>query len=401
MADLVITAAKRTPIGGFLGSLKDVSAVQLGVTALKAILPQLAPEDIRDVIVGNVLQAGCGMNPARQIALGAGLPYSVPGQTVSRVCGSGLQALVTALQAIKAGDGELYIAGGTESMSNAPYLASQARSGCRFGNSQLLDSIMSDGLTDPTHGYSMGITAENIAEQWNISRYDQDAFALESQQRAAASIRDGSFVEEVVPVEIPSRKHVVSVRIDEHPRPDSSREGLARLKPVFKPDNGTVTAGNSSGLNDGAAMMAVATEGYARNKGLPVLARILSYGVAGVDPRIMGIGPVAAVTLALTKACLSIDEIDLFEINEAFAAQSLAVIRLLGIDPKKVNICGGAIALGHPIGASGARVVVTLLQALRRLGKKLGVASLCIGGGMGIAIVLSTEQTDQYEHAES
>jgi acetyl-CoA C-acetyltransferase len=390
MPTIVITAAKRTPIGSFLGSLKDTSAIELGTVALKAVLPNLQVQDISDVIVGNVLQAGSGMNPARQIALKAGLPHSVPGQTLNRVCGSGLQALVSAIQAIKAGDGQLYIAGGVESMSRAPYLVPNARSGYRFGDGQFLDSILSEGLTDPTHKYAMGVTAENIAKKWNISREDQDVFALESQRRAAVAIRDGLFADEIVTIPIKSKKGTVEFATDEHPRADSNIEALSRLKPAFDSE-GTVTAGNSSGLNDGAAMLSVTTESYAREHGLPILARVVSYGVAGVDPAFMGVGPASAIPIALKKAGLAINEIDIFELNEAFAAQSIAVVRELELDADKVNVTGGAIALGHPIGASGARVVVTLIHALRRLGKRYGVASLCIGGGMGIAVVLAAE----------
>lgn len=389
MPELVITAAKRTAIGGFQGSLKDASAVDLGVAATQVILPGLQVEDISDVIVGNVLQAGNGMNPARQIALKSGLPDRVTAQTVNRVCGSGLQAVVSALQGLQCGDGELYLAGGTESMSRAPYLLPQARAGYRYGSGEVVDSILSEGLTDPTLNYAMGVTAENVAEQFSISRQEQDAFAVESQARAAKAISGGLFDAEIVPVSVKTKKGVVEFAIDEHPRPDSSLEALAKLKPVFKP-NGTVTAGNASGLNDGAAMLAVTTGIYARSHALPVLARVVSYSVAGIAPDVMGLGPTAAVPVALRKAGLTLDQIDLFELNEAFAAQSIAVIRKLDLDPAKVNISGGAIALGHPIGASGARVLVTLVHALRRLGKQYGVASLCIGGGMGIAIVIST-----------
>lgn len=390
MSSFVITAAKRTAIGTFQGALKDTSAVDLGVVATQAILPGLPVNEISDVITGNVLQAGNGMNPARQIALKAGLPHHVTAQTINRVCGSGLQAVVTALQGLQCGDGQLYLAGGTENMSRAPYLLPQARAGYRYGHGELIDSALGEGLTDPSLGCAMGITAENVAEQFGITREEQDAFALESQMRAARALREGEFAEEIVPVAIKTRKGVVEFATDEHPRPDSNPESLARLKPAFKP-NGTVTAGNASGLNDGAAMLAVATEAFARDHGLPVLARVLSYGLAGIDPAVMGLGPVAAVPIALKKAGLTTEQIDLFELNEAFAAQSIAVVRQLNLDPAKVNVSGGAIALGHPIGASGARVLVTLIHALRRLGKRYGVASLCIGGGMGIAIAISAE----------
>ena len=390
MSEFVITAAKRTAIGGFQGTLKDTSAVELGIAATKAILPGLPVEDIADVIVGNVLQAGSGMNPARQIALQSGLPEHVTAQTINRVCGSGLQAVVTAVQGLKCGDGQLYLAGGTESMSRAPYLQLQARTGYRYGSGELVDSILSEGLTDPSLHSAMGVTAENVAEQFGITREEQDGFAVESQTRAAKAIGAGFFKAEIVPVPVKTKKGIIEFAVDEHPRPDSSLEALAKLKPAFKP-NGTVTAGNSSGLNDGAAMLAVTTEKYAKAHELPIQARIISYALAGIAPGVMGLGPAAAVPVALEKAGLTADQIDLFELNEAFAAQSIAVVRKLDLDPAKVNTNGGAIALGHPIGASGARVLVTLIYALRRLGKRYGVASLCIGGGMGIAVVISAE----------
>jgi acetyl-CoA C-acetyltransferase len=389
MTAIVITAAKRTAIGAFMGSLKDMSAVDLGVAAIRPVLEGLILDDIADVIVGNVLQAGQGMNPARQVALKVGLPEKIPGQTVNRVCGSGLQAVVNAVQGLKSGDGILYIAGGIESMSRAPFLLPHARAGNRFGHSEVVDVILSEGLTDPQLGYAMGITAENVAARWKITRDEQDAFACESQRRAAAAKEGGAFTEEVITVHLPNRKGAIAFSQDEHVRPDTTMEGLAKLRPAFKPDGGTVTAGNSSGLNDGAAMLAITTEDYAREHGLPVLARILSYATVGVDPQVMGIGPAAAVPAALSRAGLGLSDIDLFELNEAFAAQAIAVTRDLGVDSSKVNITGGAIALGHPIGASGARVLVTLIHALRRTGKEHGVASLCIGGGMGIAMVLS------------
>ncbi|WP_027481770.1 acetyl-CoA C-acetyltransferase [Deinococcus pimensis] len=387
MTRIVITAARRTPIGSFMGSLKDVPAADLGVAATKAILGGVNPDDIADVIVGNVLQAGQGMNPARQVVLGSGLPHDVPGQTVNRVCGSGLQAVVSAAQGLRSGDGRLYVAGGIENMSRAPYLLPKAREGYRLGHGELLDSLMHDGLTDVFHKYAMGITAENIAEQWGITREEQDAFAAESQRRAAAAIESGAFVDEVVPVEVPGRKGPTIFDRDEYVRPDTTMEVLGKLRPAFRKD-GTVTAGNASGINDGAAMLALTTDEYARANGLPVLAELAAYSTIGVDPAIMGIGPARAVPVALDKLGMKPTDVDLFELNEAFAAQSLAVVRDLGIDPACVNVTGGAIALGHPIGASGARVLVTLVHALRRAGKETGVASLCIGGGMGIAVVV-------------
>ncbi|MHA0037471.1 acetyl-CoA C-acetyltransferase [Deinococcus sp. PESE-13] len=393
--NIVIVAAKRTPIGSFMGSLKDVSAVDLGVTAAGAVLSGVSDEvkaDIADVIVGCVLQAGQGMNVARQVGRGAGLPDAVPGQTINRMCGSGLQSVVSAIQGLKSGDGQIYLAGGTESMSRAPYLLPKAREGYRLGHGEILDTILTDGLTDVFHNYHMGTTAENLAEKYGISREDQDAFALESQKRAAAAIEGGYFGDEVVPVEVPTRKGPVTFDKDEHPRA-TSLEALAKLRPAFKKDGGTVTAGNASGINDGAAMVLVTTESYAQERGLPILAEVKGYSNVGVDPALMGIGPAYAVPLAVKRAGLAMSDVDLFELNEAFAAQSLAVLRDLGqqgaeVDPAHVNLTGGAIALGHPIGASGARVLTTLIHQLRRTGKETGVASLCIGGGMGIALVL-------------
>lgn len=389
MPSFVITAAKRTAIGAFMGSLKDVSAVDLGVAAVSPILEGLIVGDVADVIIGNVLQAGQGMNPARQVVLKAGLPLKTPGQTINRVCGSGLQAVVNAVQGLKSGDGKLYLAGGIENMSRAPFHLPQARAGNRFGHADIIDSILSEGLTDPQLNYSMGITAENVAARWNITREQQDAFSFESQRRAAAAIADGAFNEELIPVKVPGRKGVTVFSQDEHVRADTTLEGLAKLRPAFKPEGGTVTAGNSSGLNDGAAMLVVTTDEYAREHGLSILAAIVGYATVGVEPELMGIGPASAVPVALRRAGLTLADIDLFELNEAFSAQSIAVMRELDLDAAKVNITGGAIALGHPIGASGARVLVTLIHALRRRGKQHGVASLCIGGGMGIAMVLS------------
>lgn len=384
---IVIVAARRTPIGSFLGAFKDTFAVTLASAVAKEILRGVEGADISDVLLGNVLQAGQGMNPGRQVALASGLPPTVPGQTINRVCGSGLQAIVSAVQAMRAGDGEVYLAGGTESMSQAPFLVQGMRGGHKFGNETLVDCMLQDGLTDPMHQYHMGITAENVAERYGISREEQDAFALETHRRSDEARTSGYFAEEIVPITLASRKGPLVVADDESVRPDTSMEALARLKPVFKP-NGTVTAGNASGLNDGAAMLLLCTESYAISHGLKPLAEIVSYATVGVDPAYMGLGPAAAVPAALSHAGLSVRDIDLFELNEAFASQSIAVIRDLGLAADKVNISGGAIALGHPIGASGARVVVTLVHALRTRGKQHGVASLCIGGGMGIAMVL-------------
>lgn len=384
---IVIAAAKRTAIGSFLGAFADVPAVTLGATVAEEVLRGVDGKDVEDVLVGNVLQAGQGMNPARQIALAAGLPNSVPGQTINRVCGSGMQAVVSAVQAIRAGDGRLFLAGGVENMSRSPFLVQQMRRGQKLGDVGMIDSMVLDGLTDPTHRYHMGITAENVATECKVSRADQDAFALESHRRAAAAQNSGVFGAEIVPVSVPSRKGPVVTSRDEGVRPDTSLEALGRLKPAFKPD-GVVTAGNASSLNDGAAMLLVCDEEYAKAHGLQPLAEILSYACTGVDPALMGLGPAAAIPRALARGGLRIDEIDLFELNEAFASQSLAVCRDLRLPEEKVNVSGGAIALGHPIGASGARVLVTLVHALRARGMTHGVGSLCIGGGMGIAVVL-------------
>ena len=383
---VVIVRAARTPISTFLGDLKDVSAVSLATIATKAVLRTLPAEDVADVILGSVLQAGQGMNPARQVALESGLQNTIPGQTINRVCGSGLQAIISAVQALRAGDGQLYLAGGAESMSRAPFLVQEMRSGRKFGDATLTDSMLSEGLTDPTHRYHMGITAEKVAERYRISREDQDRFALESHLKAAAAQTEGRFEREIVPVSVPTRKGMLVVSQDTGIRHDTSLDALARLKPAFEP-NGTVTAGNASGLNDGAAMVAVCSEAYASVRGLAPLAEVLSYAVAGVDPEVMGVGPIPAIRLTLQRAGIGLDEVDHVELNEAFASQSLAVIRELGIPAARVNPNGGAIALGHPIGASGARIVVTLLHTMQARGSRIGLASLCIGGGMGIAMV--------------
>jgi len=385
---IVIVAAKRTAIGTFMGALKDLSAVDLGVAVVQPIIADLPHADIADVIVGNVLQAGGGMNPARQIAIKSGLPVSVPAQTINRVCASGLQAVVSAAQAIKSGDGSLYLAGGVENMSRVPFLLKDARTGFRLGNAELQDSLLSDGLTDVFGNCHMGVTAETVATRWGISRADQDAFALESHRRAAAAIAAGYFRDEIVPVEIPSRKGTVTFQQDEHVRPDTTMEGLQKLRPAFKPEGGTVTPGNSSGINDGAAMLAVTTEEYAKAHGLSILAEIMGFSVTGLEPDIMGVGPYSVIPVALEKAGLALVDIDLFEVNEAFAATTLAVMRELKLDPQKLNTSGGGIALGHPLGASGARVLVTLIHALRRTKEEFGVATLCAGGGMGIAMVV-------------
>ncbi|GGJ58453.1 acetyl-CoA C-acetyltransferase [Deinococcus roseus] len=388
MTDVVIVQARRTPIGTFLGAFRDTPAVTLGVQAARATLEGLPTGDLQDVIIGNVLQAGQGMNVARQVAVHAGLPHRVPAQTVNRVCGSGLQAIITAVHGIRCGDGQAYLAGGIENMSLAPHVMPALRQGVRLGHAEVRDTVLVDGLTDAFHHVHMGITAEHLARERGITRQDQDLFAAESHRRATEAREQGHFQAETLPVEVKGpRGQVLQVEHDEHIRPGTTPETLARLKPAFLPE-GTVTAGNASGLNDGAALLYLASREYAEAQGLPILAEVVSYAAVGVDPMQMGIGPARAVPLALQKAGLSQQDISLFELNEAFAAQSLAVMQELALDDRQVNVTGGAIALGHPIGASGARVLVTLTHALRRTGGEFGVASLCIGGGMGIAVVV-------------
>jgi acetyl-CoA C-acetyltransferase len=388
--EAVILSACRTPIGSFGGALKDLSAADLGAIVVREAIARagVGVEDVADVVLGCVLQAGAGMNVARQAALGAGLPNEVPGEVVNRVCGSGLQAVVHAVEAIRVGYVDLVVAGGTESMSNAPYLLKGARWGYRMGNAEAIDSMLSEGLMCAINDCHMGITAEEVASRFGVARVDQDAFAVESQRRAAAAIESGAFTDEIVPVPIPQRKgDPVLFSTDEYPRPGTTVEKLAALKPAFRKD-GSVTAGNASGINDGAAALVVTTGDKARTLGRKPLARILAYVSTGVDPKIMGIGPIPAVRKVLDRAGLRMADIDLFELNEAFAAQSVAVLRELQVDAAKVNVNGGAIALGHPIGASGARVLTTLIYALRARRLRYGVASLCIGGGMGIAMAV-------------
>jgi len=386
----VILSACRTPIGSFGGALKEFSSVDLGAIVIKEAIRRagVKPIDLGDVIMGCVLQAGAGMNVARQAAIKAGVPQEVPGETINRVCGSGLQAVVHAVEATRVGYVDLMLAGGTESMSSAPYLLKGARWGYRLGNAEAYDTLIMEGLTCAMEGCHMGITAENIASRFHVSREEQDAYAAESQRRAEAAITGGLFKDEIVAVEIPQRKgNPILFDTDEYPRAGTTVDKLADLKPAFKKD-GSVTAGNASGINDGAAAVVVATAERAATLGRKPLAKILSFASTGVDPAIMGMGPVPAVKKALDRAKLKTSDIDLFEVNEAFAVQAVAVIRDLGLDPQKVNTRGGAIALGHPIGASGARVLTTLIHALRSQGGGKGVASLCIGGGMGIAMVI-------------
>jgi len=386
----VILSACRTPIGSFGGALKDLSSVDLGAVVIREAIRRadVKAADLGDVIMGCVLQAGAGMNVARQATIKAGVPQEVPAETVNRVCGSGLQSVVHAVEAMSVGYTDMIVAGGTESMTNAPYLLKGARWGYRMGHGEAYDTLIAEGLTCAMGGCHMGVTAENIAARFNVSRQDQDAYAAESQRRADAAIKSGLFREEIVAVEIPQRKgDPITFDTDEYPRAGTTADKLAGLKPAFKKD-GSVTAGNASGINDGAAAVVVVTSERAQKLGRTPLARILSFASSGVDPAIMGMGPVPAVQKALDRAKLKAAQIDLFELNEAFAVQAVAVMRELGLSADKVNTRGGAISLGHPIGASGARVLTTLIYALRARGGGKGVASLCIGGGMGIAMVI-------------
>ena len=390
MKNCVIVSAVRTAIGSFNGALATTSAIELGATVISAALEraQLDPQRVDEVIMGNVLQAGLGQNPARQALLKSGLSETVCGFTINKVCGSGLKSVALAAQAIQAGQAQALVAGGMENMSLAPYLLdAKARWGYRLGDGQLSDVILRDGLLCATHGYHMGITAENVAREYGISRDMQDELALLSQKKAVAAIHSGAFEAEIVPVSVTSRKKTIVFDRDEFPKADSTAEGLAALRPAFD-KAGTVTAGNASGINDGAAALVVMEESAALAAGLKPLARIKAYASGGVAPALMGMGPVPATQKALKQCGLQLSDIDLIEANEAFAAQFLAVGKTLGFDPQKVNVNGGAIALGHPIGASGARILVTLLHALSARDKTLGLATLCIGGGQGIAMIV-------------
>ncbi|MCE6977432.1 acetyl-CoA C-acyltransferase [Pseudomonas frederiksbergensis] len=390
MQEVVIVAATRTAIGSFQGSLANVSAVDLGAAVIRQLLAQtgLDPAQVDEVIMGQVLTAGAGQNPARQAAIKAGLPFAVPAMTLNKVCGSGLKALHLAAQAIRCGDAEVIIAGGQENMSLANYVMPGARTGLRMGHAQIVDTMISDGLWDAFNDYHMGITAENLAEKYSLTREQQDAFAAASQQKAVAAIEAGRFTDEITPILIPQRKgDPLSFATDEQPRAGTTVDSLGKLKAAFKKD-GSVTAGNASSLNDGAAAVILMSAQKAKALGLPVLAKIAAYANAGVDPAIMGIGPVSATRRCLDKAGWSIDQLDLIEANEAFAAQSLAVAKDLEWDLNKVNVNGGAIALGHPIGASGCRVLVTLLHEMIKRDAKKGLATLCIGGGQGVALAI-------------
>ena len=390
MREVVIASAVRTAIGKFGGSLLPLSAPELGAIVIKEALKRanVPGEKVDEVIFGNVLQAGLGQNPARQASIKAGLPIEVPAFTVNKVCGSGLKCVELAAQSILAGDNDIVVAGGMESMSNAPFVTSgKARWGLRMGDSKLVDVMIKDGMWDAFNNYHMGITSENVAEKFGVTREDQDEVSARSQQRAIAAIKSGAFKDEIVPVTIKTKKGETVFDTDEFPREGTTTEILAKLRPAFK-QGGTVTAGNASGLNDGAAALVIMSAEKAQELGIKPMAKILSYASAGVDPAIMGIGPIPASRKALSKAGLEVKDLDLIEANEAFAAQFVEVGRELNFDPDKVNVNGGAIALGHPIGASGARILVTLLYALKNRDKKLGLATLCIGGGMGTSAVV-------------
>lgn len=388
--EIVIVSAVRTAVGSFQGSLKDVSATQLGAIVIKEAIERagIQGDQVSEVIMGNVLQAGLGQNPARQASIRAGLPETVPAMTINKVCGSGLKSIQLAYQAIYAGDADIVVAGGMENMSRAPYLMENARSGFRMGDQKVIDSMLVDGLTCAFNDYHMGVTAENLCERYDITREEQDKFAARSQALATAAIESGRFDDEIVPVEIPQRKgDPIIFKTDEYVKSDSNEERLGKLRPAFKKE-GSVTAGNSSGINDGAAAVVVMSKAKADELGLTPLATVVANGSAGVDPAVMGIGPVQAVKNALKKAGMSLEDMELIEANEAFAAQSIAVDRELKFNHDILNVNGGAIAIGHPIGASGTRIFVTLLHEMIKRDAKTGLATLCIGGGQGIATVI-------------
>lgn len=390
MKEIVIASACRTAIGSFGGTLKSVPAVELGATVVKEAVKRagVAPEQVDEVIFGDVLQAGLGQNVARQVSIKAGLPIETTAMTINIVCGSGLKAVALAANQILAGESEIVVCGGTENMSAAPYAVPSARWGARMGNAQMVDVTVNDGLTDAFNNYHMGITAENVAEQYGLTRQMQDEFAVRSQNRAEAAIKADKFKEEIVPVLVPQRKGEPLVfDKDEFPKFGTTMEKVAKLRPAFKKD-GTVTAANASGINDGAAAFVVMSKEKADELGIKPLATIVSYATAGVAPEVMGLGPIPATKKALAKAGMEVADLDLVEANEAFAAQSLAVVKDLGLDPEKTNVNGGAIALGHPVGASGARILVTLLYEMEKRDAKTGLATLCIGGGQGQALIV-------------
>lgn len=388
MKDVYIVDALRTAVGSFGGTLADVSAVELAVPVVKEILKKnsLEGRDVDEVLFGNVLQAGAGQNVARQVQIYSDIPVEKTAQTLNMVCGSGLSSVALSAGMVKSGDADVVVTGGTENMSASSYVLPKARSGLRMGDGNIVDTMIKDGLWDVFNNYHMGITAENLAVKYNITREEQDAFSAQSQNRAEKALKEGKFRDEIVPVIIPQRKgDDIVFDTDEYPRAGVTAEGLSKLKPAFKKD-GTVTAANASGLNDGAAVILLASGDAVKSKGLKPMAKIVSYATAGVDPSVMGIGPVEAVKKALSKADWSIDDLDLIEANEAFAVQALAVTKELGWDMDKVNVNGGAIAIGHPIGASGARILTTLLHEMKKRGSKKGLATLCVGGGMGVAV---------------
>ena len=388
--EIVIVSAVRTAVGNFNGALSGFSAVDLGVIAAREAISRagIQPSDVDETIIGNILSAGLGQNVARQISEKSGVPVTSPAMSINILCGSGLRAVSLAAQMIMVGNSEIVLCGGTESMTNAPYLLPQARSGYRMGDGKLIDSMIKDGLTDAFNDYHMGVTAENIAEKWNISKEEQDEFAVRSQNKCEAAQKAGKFADEIVPISIPQRKgDPIIFDTDEFPRHGATIEQMAKLKPAFKKD-GTVTAANASGINDGAAMLIVMSREKADALGLKPLVKIKSFGTTALEPEIMGYGPVSATQKALQQANLTIDDIDLAELNEAFAAQSIAVVRDLKINPDIVNVNGGAIAIGHPVGASGARILTTLIYEMKKRQSKVGLASLCIGGGQGTAVIV-------------
>ncbi|MEQ9575045.1 MAG: acetyl-CoA C-acetyltransferase [Rhodospirillales bacterium] len=391
MSEVVIASAARTAIGAFNGGLSSVPAHYLGEVAIRAALERagVAPEDVNEVIMGQILQAGAGQNPARQAAVNAGIPAEATAYGINQLCGSGLRTVALGFQAIKLGDADVIVAGGQESMSQAPHVMN-LRNGTKMGSAEMVDSMIKDGLTDAFHGYHMGTTAENVAQRWQLTRDEQDAFALSSQQKAAAAMEAGKFKDEICPVTIKSRKGETVIDTDEHPKPGTTAEALAGMRTAFDTE-GTVTAGNASGINDGAAATVLMTLKNAEKRGITPLARIVSWATAGVDPAIMGTGPIPASKAALEKAGWSVNDLDLIEANEAFAAQACAVNKDLGWDTSKVNVNGGAIALGHPVGASGTRVLTTLLYEMQKRDAKKGLATLCIGGGMGIAMCVERD----------
>lgn len=393
MRKVVIAGGCRTAIGKMGGALANTSAVELGTIVIKEALVRagVKPEQVDQVYMGCVLQAGCGQNVARQASIKAGLPVEVPAVTINVLCGSGLDSVNEAARMIETGDADIVIAGGMESMSQAPYLLPHARFGYRLGNATMLDSMIADGLTDAFNNYHMGVTAENVAEQWGLTREQLDAFSVDSQNKASAAVENGVFADEIVPVPVKVKKETVMFDKDEGPRPGTTIEALAKLKPAFKKEGGVVTAGNASGINDGAAAMVLMSEDKAKELGIKPMAAWVAGALAGVDPSIMGVGPIYATRKVMAKTGLTIKDFDLIEANEAFAAQSLAVIHDLEIDTSKLNVNGGAIALGHPVGCSGARILVSLLYEMKKRGAKKGLATLCVGGGMGCATIVEMD----------